>query len=730
MSSSRSSSTGSFSSWLGDWDQPWNVVDTLGLPKVYNLSKEDRKLMSKFSFDDHKEFSDIKIFKMQSTHRFYNLKSLIKFPCQPFFSSIFSVFSSRTDSYRLERFIQRRICLKSCNWNPRVCFLEDSHSGNLKDLMKQEFHNLYNPDFQSKFDKEKTTCKLICEGGFYPPNMNSLIEELGVSSTLDYENGNALNFDYLTKEFRNLDRPLFTFEEKKCHDVLEALLEVTKDNLEKNRNQMKNLYWESFDSSGALTKPILSLMMWGPQPNNLFPTSSQICRLERDPDNRLVLEEKLHHCSNFLEKDYWMFSHGNDVSCQESKLGHMSGPAMTDELTVIYPCSKGLCSLDCTCDLCDATRRKLCPLKSHKKHLIKFEKSCPVQKDSQCQDHWVDHPENFNDDEDIRVEKNLYYHNKELVNQPRSYAVEIIKFAGIKKSCITCRKKVQNHFEKHMEYHLQCKFCLFQFVSMEDPSFWKRVCNFCGKVMSSSSQKRMNWHKKVHAGVEEFTCSLCGLELKRKNTLQRHMKEVHNEEWPEDSVVSRILNNFDDSGLDNIQEIASAGSLSSKPEYPTHLKHEKEKFQCDECGKGFRLERYLEMHTKYSHANHHLLKCSECGNEYKHKGHLKRHKIRIHKLNEDKHINIGDETSETFSCNTCKKEFGRKDLLTKHLTTHQLKEKHSCIQCGKAYGRKDNLKEHIKLQHVNPEVCYSCNLCGEKFKRKFNLRRHTLTLHI
>ena len=129
MSSSRSSSTGSFESWLGDWDQPGNVVDTLGLPKVCYLSKEDRQLLSKFSYDDHKEFSDVKIFKMQSTQRFFSLKSKIKFPCQPFFSSIFSVFSCRADSYRVERFIQRRICLKSCNWNPSVCFLEDSHSG-------------------------------------------------------------------------------------------------------------------------------------------------------------------------------------------------------------------------------------------------------------------------------------------------------------------------------------------------------------------------------------------------------------------------------------------------------------------------------------------------------------------------------------------------------------------------------------------------------------------------
>ena len=135
------------------------------------------------------------------------------------------------------------------------------------------------------------------------------------------------------------------------------------------------------------------------------------------------------------------------------------------------------------------------------------------------------------------------------------------------------------------------------------------------------------------------------------------------------------------------------------------------------------------MHTKYKDASNHLLESSDCGKTFKYKGNLKRHKIQIHKLNEDKHINIGNATSATFSCNTCKKDFGRKDLLTKHVATHQLKEKHSCIHCGKMYSRKDNMKEHIKLQHVNPEVFYTCELCGKKFRRQFNLRRHMLSLH-
>ena len=732
MSTSRSNSSCSGSSSEPEWDPDGPDLLQESVP---NMSKEEKNLKRKFTFDDHwKEFSDLRIYKMQSTQRFYSLQSLVKFPSQPFFSSIFSVFNSKTAGYRVERFLQRRFCLNFCTWNPTVCFLEDSHSGCLEDLMSAEFHKLHNPDFEYKFNQQTETPKLIYDVKNSPPNMNKLLQELGISSSLTYIHGKAVNFDYLGREFRYFERPFFLMEEKKCLDVITALIQVTEHKFENHRNEMLKLYQKRLNVE--ISKPILSLMMWGPQPNNDFPISSQTCKLEIDPDHRCVVEENLHKCKYFIERDYWMFTHGDEIICNQETIDSLDGPSMTENLTVVYPCNKHKCRIACSCQLCEQTRTNICPLEHHKKHLTRFDKICPVQIFSQCQEHWVSHPDNFILDEDILVEKNLFYHNQELVHQPRSYAVEIIRFAGIKKSCLICRTNVQNHFEKHLDFHLQCKFCLFQLATLENPGFWKKVCNVCGKLMANFSPKQIQWHRKVHDG-EKFECSLCGAILKRKFTLERHMKEIHNEEWIDQSVVNQILNNFDEPEGENIESeyTESDETTDENTDYDESSSEEIEtgerSSKCDHCGKEFKLKRYLEMHISNKHGDENLpFKCDECDAQYKYKYHLKRHKITEHKVCDGKYTFPDNETFQGFSCQICSRNFKRKDYLKKHLIAHQQsKDVYSCDNCGKNYGRKDTLTEHIRTNHLNVAKSFTCDLCGKKFQKKFNLRRHRMVIH-
>ena len=99
--------------------------------KYKNLTVEEWDLKNSFSFDDNHGFSDLKILKMQNDHRFSYMKEHFGLPIDgiPGFCTDFSTNNKRN------RLIQRHLCPESCFWDPRHCFLEETHSGNLADIM-------------------------------------------------------------------------------------------------------------------------------------------------------------------------------------------------------------------------------------------------------------------------------------------------------------------------------------------------------------------------------------------------------------------------------------------------------------------------------------------------------------------------------------------------------------------------------------------------------------------
>ena len=422
-------------------------------PKYKKFSEQEWNLKNAFSYDDHKGFSDLKILKMQNDHRFSYMEEKYGLPSASLlgFCTDFSMDNKRN------RLIQRHLCPNNCFWNPQPCFGDQSHSGNLADLMRKSFHDNFNPPFKSQFKRNnaiKIDWSLTGGVGYYPSQgLKKLIEDLGISSKLcyDYE-GYAINFNNLSREFRVSDpvRPLYVMEEKKCHDIIEALLNVNSDRVERSRKEMQNIYDESYHSGGLLRKPILSLMMWGPAVNLEMQNTGQKCDFRN-----FYNKAGSHVCGNFSEKHYWMYSHGDKVKCNIGSIKNLRGPAMTLDMKVIYPCNNSACNQDCLCPFCLSS--KDCPTEKHKQHLQDFDQECFVQKAAQCQDHWVNHPESFNEKKDVLVEKNVFYHNGVLVNEPRKYAVEKLKFAGIPKICISCCENVTTHFKLHMVIHLQCK---------------------------------------------------------------------------------------------------------------------------------------------------------------------------------------------------------------------------------------------------------------------------------
>merc|ERR1719318_1089335 len=180
-------------------------------------------------------------------------------------------------------------------------------------------------------------------------------------------------------------------------------------------------------------------------------------------------------------------------------------------MKVIYPCNSSSCNHGCECGLCDLS--SLCPPDTHRKHIQNANLDCIVQRKSQCQEHWIDHPDNFAANEDISVDKNIFFHNGELVSEPRERTVEVLKFSGIKKACTPCCKDVLHHLKFHMVIHLQCKFCFYQLKTLFDKKFWEKVCSSCGKMISDTASRKMYWHKKIHGS--DWSCQDCRIRLNR-----------------------------------------------------------------------------------------------------------------------------------------------------------------------------------------------------------------------
>uniref|UniRef100_A0A183C865 Zinc finger, C2H2 type n=1 Tax=Globodera pallida TaxID=36090 RepID=A0A183C865_GLOPA len=85
------------------------------------------------------------------------------------------------------------------------------------------------------------------------------------------------------------------------------------------------------------------------------------------------------------------------------------------------------------------------------------------------------------------------------------------------------------------------------------------------------------------------------------------------------------------------------------------------------------------------------------------------------------------EEDKQFICNVCNKDFGRADMLTRHLRCHTGEKPFGCGLCGRFFSRADHLQSH-KLTHSN-EKPYQCAMCPYAARRCDVLTRHLRIIH-
>ena len=187
-------------------------------------------------------------------------------------------------------------------------------------------------------------------------------------------------------------------------------------------------------------------------------------------------------CSSFKREDPWKFVHnetGHDFSnCDHNDGMLLEGPVSEKRSLVIsYPCDLKHCWKCCDCKFCILVQILKC--ENHTEHMTYNLKECFVQQSAQCQEHWIDHPYSFKHEEDIQVYKKVLFHNNRLIHEGKNYHHKSVKYDGLKKSCNKCIKNTEEHLNKHLAPHTQCKHCQFEMKTMQDKSYWSKVCTIC-----------------------------------------------------------------------------------------------------------------------------------------------------------------------------------------------------------------------------------------------------------
>merc|ERR1719510_395224 len=202
-------------------------------------------------------------------------------------------------------------------------------------------------------------------------------------------------------------------------------------------------------------------------------------------------------------------------------------------------------------------------------------------------------------------------------------------------------------------------------------------CQFCDK--SYTNQNALDQHIGTYHKNPHLICPLCSKSFPQKFSLRRHIQNVH--------------------------ENSGKGEDCKHP------------FKCLTCGKSYKSQSGLTIHSKSKHQNTQY-KCELCNKYFSRASNVARHVDTIH------------NQSKSFPCKWCGKEFrstGGRDM---HITAEHKAIRYDCEICCKQFKRKGSLSRHLAGVHGQGELeVYKCDVCSKEFKQKSHLKTHLKNLH-
>ena len=397
------------------------------------------------------------------------------------------------------------------------------------------------------------------------------------------------------------------------------------------------------------------------------------------------------------------------------------GPAtLLSSRSIVYPCSRGKCSLPCPCLLCD---------KKHPK--CRAGPSCDCQ---DCRLHFEDHS-NFHACLHIGCR---FCHS--IVNVMPQF-----NFFFLDKSKKICNKGV--NFEEQVRPTFQLP-----------PINKDLVKNFL--VREKWLEKLENW--KCDVEDEALWCKGCSTLFFNLDMLKEHLLKKH--------TVSKVFHhncsNDETRLLQGFSCEHCSSTFATKFDLMRHIEsvHYKEQFACKDSSSTFsRLDRF-KMHkiTKHGPAQQaHAMKCEVCEKVFSSKSAQKRHIrehcnedkkvfvlgcdkcdstfVRDHDLKRHKERSVNPDGSSKFKCTLCDEKVCNRSLLMVHLKDkhsdyivnqvldeikgHDRKDKYECQYCGKRFVKEQDLLRHNVTHNIGVEKS-KCEFCEATFSIEKNYKRH------
>jgi len=237
---------------------------------------------------------------------------------------------------------------------------------------------------------------------------------------------------------------------------------------------------------------------------------------------------------------------------------------------------------------------------------------------------------------------------------------------------------------------------------------------------------------------QKVNCVFCGQVYAQKNSLRKHYKKAHPEEYEIMPKLRKPFDKFTDllecikcEYIATSKSTLDAHQRKNHPEYRDSIK-EKIRYKHDKPSYNPQHSNDDSLHSSDSSDDEYrtcVYKCQICKNNFKTEQELNSHQQKNHTEYYRMKQTSKQARLDEFKCKICEKQFTRKQALQQHMFTHTGDHPYKCDVCGQGFSDAWMVKRHMK-SHDKIGVklkTYECEVCGQAFSGNWMVKRHMKT---